>query len=153
MEELAHPNTGGSMKCAHRRINRSGRASNGLLIAAIVAGFIIWWPLGLAAVAYAIWRDKLNFTTPKAWAGSSNRLNVAAMIRQKPGNTALASYLEREQERLRAEQTKLDELISAFDAFKEAERRTADQRDFEQFMNQHADETNTAEAKDPKPAN
>ena len=30
-----------------------------LHIAAVIAGFIVWWPLGLAALAFFIWGDRL----------------------------------------------------------------------------------------------
>ena len=58
---------------------------------------------------------------------------------RRPSNAALAEYLAREQRRLRDEQQKLDELVRAFEAFKEAERQANDQRDFENFLRQRQD--------------
>ena len=95
-------------------------------IAAIVAGFIIFWPIGLALLGWTLWGREIR----------------------QPDNTALAAYLAREQERLQAEQDKLRELVQAFDAFKQAERRTADQRAFDAFLQQR-DEPAPADAAQP----
>lgn len=54
--------------------------------------------------------------------------------RRQSGNEALAEYLAGEQQRLREEQQTLDELVKAFEAFKDAERKANDQRDFENFL-------------------
>ena len=57
--------------------------------------------------------------------------------RRDPGFAArdrTVDPLAREQQRLRDEQQKLDDLVKAFEAFKEAERKTNDQRDFENFL-------------------
>ncbi len=154
MENLAHPS--GTMTTeAPRRRQCRGNAS-GLLIAAIVAGFIVWWPVGLALLAWAIWRDQLKIPNAVSRSFSPTthgRVSVPNFMNKRPDNLALAAYLEREQERLRAEQQKLDELISAFDSFKEAERRAADQRDFDSFLRQHATEDKSADSPESKPTN
>ena len=60
--------------------------------------------------------------------------DLGSFVRRRPSNEALAEYLAREQQRLREEQQKLDELLQAFEAFKAAERKESDQRDFENFL-------------------
>jgi len=150
MEALAHPTT----PATEPTRRRCGGRSNGLTVVAIVAGFVIWWPLGIAAVAWAIWRDRISFPpVSRQSTALTSQFSVAKVMRQRPSNSALAAYLESEKERLRAEQAKLQELISAFDAFKEAERRTADQRDFDSFMRQHANDTDDSTPAGQKPAN
>ncbi len=136
---------------AHRHCRN--RSVSGFRIALIVLGFIVFWPIGLALLAWTLWRRQI--TESSAWQSlrnlrwSSRRDDSPAASRfhglmsRRPDNVALAEYLEREQERLRAEQSRLDDLVKAFEAFKDAERRSADERDFEAFLQQRrSDETN-----------
>ncbi|MGE0310880.1 MAG: DUF2852 domain-containing protein [Lautropia sp.] len=129
--------------CANRA--RGGvDLTDGVYIGAIVVAFVLFWPAGVALLAWALWRDQIKAwpwfrktaeiakAPPKGFAGAG----FGSMRSKKPDNTMLAEYLERERERLRAEQDKLDELVKAFEAFKEAERRSADRRDFEAFLRQ-----------------
>ncbi len=113
----------------------------GLFIAAIVAGFIVFWPVGLALLVWALWRDQITrWPLVRKWMDNprvSMPQGLQSVMTRKPDNVALARYLEGEQQRLKAEQAKLDELVRAFEAFKAAERRSSDQRDFENFLRQH----------------
>lgn len=123
-----------------------------LRIAAIVAGFIIFWPIGLALLIWSIWgREIRQSPLGQKIAGARQRRGERhhrSFMHRQPDNTALAAYLAREQERLQAEQDKLRELVQAFDAFKQAERRTADQRAFDAFLQQR-DEPTPANAAQP----
>ena len=122
------------------RANCSSRSVGGVYIAAMVVGFVFFWPIGLAMLAWALWRDqiKANPMFQKFMQGSMptppSMSNLGGLMGRRPSNSALAEYLEQEQSRLKAEQHKLDELVKAFEAFKQAERQTADQRDFEEFL-------------------
>lgn len=125
------------------RRNRSSRSVSGIYIAAMVVGFVFFWPIGLAMLAWALWRDqiKANPMVQKFMQGSMptppsmpNLGGLGGLMGRRSSNTALAEYLEQEQSRLKTEQHKLDELVKAFEAFKQAERQTADQRDFEEFL-------------------
>ena len=121
------------------RTHRRDRCSSvgGWYIAAIVAGFIVFWPIGLALLVWAIWRDQIK-EWPIYQKLRGTRMPQApsftGFARPRPSNSALAEYLEREQQRLKAEQQKLDELVKAFEAFKDAEHKARDQRDFEEFL-------------------
>ncbi len=118
--------------------------TDGVYIGAIVVAFVLFWPAGVALLAWALWRDQIKAwpwfrktaeiakAPPKGFPGAG----FASMRSKRPDNTMLAEYLERERERLRAEQGKLDDLVKAFEAFKDAERRSADRRDFEAFLRQ-----------------
>lgn len=111
--------------------------SSGWYIAATVAAFVIFWPVGVAMLAWALWHRQIKATT---WYQSLRGArmpaapDLGAFARRRPSNEALAEYLAREQQRLREEQLKLDELVKAFEAFKSAERKASDQRDFENFL-------------------
>ncbi len=130
----------GASNTTHRSQRRCGRSVSGPYIAAIVAGFIIWWPVGLALLGWALWRDqiKANPVVQKFMQGSMPKPpsmpSMSGFLGRRPSNSALAEYLEQEQARLKAEQQKLDELVQAFEAFKSAERKAADQRDFDEFL-------------------
>ncbi len=106
-------------------------------IAATVAAFVIFWPIGLAMLAWALWHRQIKASS---WWRTLRGIRVpeaadlGGFARPRPSNDALASYLAREQQRLREEQNRLDELVRAFEAFKEAERKANDERDFENFL-------------------
>jgi hypothetical protein len=110
---------------------------SGWYIAATVAAFLLFWPVGLLMLAWALWHRQIKASS---WWQSLRGVrpptmeDFGAFARRRPSNEALAEYLAREQQRLRDEQQKLDDLVKAFEAFKEAERKTSDQRDFENFL-------------------
>lgn len=123
--------------------------TDGVYIGATVVAFILFWPAGVALLAWALWRDQIRAwpwfrktaeiakAPPKGFPGQAFTAGgFASMRSKKPDNTVLADYLERERQRLRTEQDKLDDLVKAFEGFKEAERRSADQRDFDEFLRQ-----------------
>ncbi len=106
-------------------------------IAATVVAFLVFWPVGVAMLAWALWHRRIQASS--WWQGlrgvrPPTMDDFSAFARRRPSNEALAEYLEREQQRLREEQQKLDDLVKAFEAFKEAERKANDQRDFENFL-------------------
>lgn len=114
--------------------------SSGWFIAAMVAAFIFFWPLGLAMLVWAFWhreiRDAPLWQRLRGTRVPMPGTDFTSFMSRKPDNAALAEYLAREQERLREEQRKLDDLVRAFEAFKEAERQASDRRDFENFLKQ-----------------
>ena len=114
--------------------------SSGWFIAAMVVAFMVFWPLGLAMLVWAFWhreiRDSSLWQKLRGTRVPMPRTDFATFVSRKPDNAALAEYLAREQERLREEQRKLDDLVRAFEAFKEAERQANDRRDFENFLKQ-----------------
>ncbi|MEZ5739726.1 MAG: DUF2852 domain-containing protein [Burkholderiaceae bacterium] len=123
-----------------QRRGRCGRAGP-WRIAAIVLGFIIFWPIGLALLAWTLWRDQIKaFPLVQKLTGTREAIapHMHAYMARRPDNAALAEYLDREQQRLRQEQEKLAELVRAFEQFRDAERRSADQRSFDQFLRERA---------------
>jgi len=113
------------------------RTGSGWYIAATVVAFLVFWPIGLLMLAWALWHRQIRASS---WWQSLRGVRAPTMddfgafARRRPSNEALAEYLAREQQRLREEQQKLDDLVKAFEAFKEAERKSNDQRDFENFL-------------------
>lgn len=96
-------------------------------IAAMVLGFIFFWPVGLALLFYMIWSKRMF---SKSCTSRPMRHNMAAM--QPTGNTAFDSYKTDTLRRLEEEQTK-------FETFLERLREAKDKAEFDQFMNERAD--------------
>jgi hypothetical protein len=86
------------------------------------------WALWHRSIKASSWWQNLRGVRPPTMD------DLGSFARRRPSNEALAEYLAREQQRLREEQQKLDDLVKAFEAFKEAERKANDQRDFENFL-------------------
>jgi biopolymer transport protein ExbB/TolQ len=108
-------------------------------IALMVLGFIIFWPLGLAMLAYIIWGDRLdefkrevNMKTDKAFRGC--RGHARRHHHTRTGNVAFDDWREKEFERLAEERRKLDEMREEFDTYARELRRAKDQEEFDRFM-------------------
>lgn len=100
----------------------------GAWIAAMVLGFIFFWPVGLALLAYMIWSKRM-FAGKCATRRHSYKARYSAM---KPsGNTAFDAYKEDTLRRLQDEQ-------DAFEAFLERLRAAKDKSEFDQFMDERA---------------
>lgn len=121
-------------------------------IALMVLGFVVFWPLGLAMLAYIIWGDRLdgfkrdvNRATDGIFAGCRRGSEKAARWGQggfaRTGNVAFDDWREKELERLNEERRKLDELRDEFDAYARELRRAKDQQEFDRFMAERSRET------------
>jgi len=108
-------------------------------IAAVILGFFIFWPLGLAMLAYIIWGDRLD-----AFKGDVNRATDGffsscrkASYRTgapRTGNVAFDDWRTKELDRLNEERRKLDEMRDEFDEYARELRRAKDQEEFDRFM-------------------
>ena len=91
-------------------------------IALMVIGFMVFWPLGLAMLAYIIWGDRLdgfkrdvNRATDGIFAGCRRGADKAHRWGHgsaRTGNVAFDDWREKELERLAEERRKLDEMLS-----------------------------------------
>ncbi len=109
-------------------------------IALMVLGFIVFWPLGLAMLAYILWGDRLdgfkrdiNRATDGIFTGCrhSGRRHHGF---HRTGNVAFDDWRQSELERLDEERRKLDEMREEFDAYARELRRAKDQEEFDRFM-------------------
>jgi len=119
-------------------------------IALTVIGFMVFWPLGLAMIAYIIWGDRLdgfkrnaNRMTDGMW--SCGR-KASYRGHARTGNVAFDDWRTTELERLAAERRKLDEMRESFDDYARELRRAKDQDEFDRFMNARGNQ-----AEKPKP--
>lgn len=132
---------------ANGRLCRSGPfPRRSLEIGAIVVGFIYWWPVGLALVAwklagypaFAEMRDTARRTMSgfdaARPASRFARAFEAASRRDSTGNAAFDAYRRAELDRLDAQRRALEEESRAFDAFVEELRRAKDREQFDAFM-------------------
>ena len=105
----------------------------GAWIAAMVLGFIFFWPLGLALLGYMTWSKRM-FSSK-----SCSRKSSRAMMSRNTGNSAFDAYKADTLRRLEEEQ-------GNFEAFLERLREAKDKAEFDQFMDERAkrDETPTS---------
>lgn len=110
-------------------------------IGLMVLGFVVFWPLGLAMLAYILWGDRFEGMARDAkdqWRSSplkgafDQMSNTAGYART--GNVAFDDYRERELKRLEEERAKLDAMRADFDDFLRELRRARDQEEFDRFM-------------------
>lgn len=105
----------------------------GAWIAAMVLGFILFWPVGLALLAYMIWSKRM-FSAP-----CKSRAHKMPRGFKTSGNTAFDSYKSDMLKRLEDEQ-------KAFEDFLERLRAAKDKSEFDQFMDERAEAAKTDDA-------
>lgn len=110
-------------------------------IAMMVLGFMIFWPLGLAMIAYIIWGERLdgfkrdaNEKTDQVF--SAFKTNMSGSTMNRTGNVAFDDWREAELERLNEERKKLDEMRDDFDSHMRELRRARDEEEFNRFMDE-----------------
>ena len=107
-------------------------------IAVLVLGFIVFWPIGLAILAYLIWSGRMGCwgrNGPGRWHGGRKRSAVEGWFggsnhHTSSGNHAFDEYREETMRRLEEEQ-------GAFQDFLERLRQAKDKAEFDQFMAEH----------------
>lgn len=116
----------------------------GAWIAAMVLGFVFFWPVGLALLFYMIWSKKMfNKSCRKSRGLEMRRSGMAAM--KSSGNTAFDAYKTETLRRLEDEQEK-------FESFLDRLREAKDKAEFDEFMDERArkarDDVDTREQED-----
>ncbi|WP_341213591.1 DUF2852 domain-containing protein [uncultured Limimaricola sp.] len=96
-------------------------------IAAMVLGFIAFWPVGLALLAYMIWSKRMF---SKSCRSRTARVSPFTTMRSS-GNSAFDAYKTETLRRLEDEQR-------AFESFLERLRDAKDKAEFDQFMDDRA---------------
>lgn len=108
-------------------------------IALMVLGFMVFWPLGLAMLAYIIWGERLDgFKADVNRATddftSAFRKNRHGMRSTGSGNAAFDEWRDAEMSRLDEERKKLDEARREFDQHMRDLRMARDREEFNRFM-------------------
>ncbi len=133
LSEPAVPSNPGWLHRAEAWMDDKGK---GAWIAAMVLGFIFFWPVGLALLAYMIWSKRMfskSCSRRKSW-----HSHMSAM---KPsGNSAFDAYKADTLARLEREQ-------QDFEAFLHRLREAKDKAEFDQFMDERARENHEEDGK------
>ena len=122
-EMAYHPSRPGFFARSEAWLDERGK---GAWIAAMVVGFIVFWPVGLALLAYMIWSKRMF--SGKSCARRGTHLRTAM---KSSGNTAFDAYKADTLRRLQEEQDN-------FEAFLERLREAKDKAEFDQFMEDRA---------------
>ncbi|WP_377506250.1 DUF2852 domain-containing protein [Octadecabacter sp. R77987] len=100
----------------------------GAWIAAMVLGFIVFWPVGLALLAYMIWSKRMFSGKCATRRHAHSHLRTTM---KSSGNTAFDAYKTETLRRLEEEQQN-------FESFLERLRDAKDKAEFDQFMEDRA---------------
>lgn len=109
---------------------------NPLTIALMVLGFMVFWPLGLAMIAYILWGNRFQdmFRDAKSQFEGLCQNGRGFETAGRTGNVAFDEYRAQELKRLEEERRKLDTMRAEFDDFLTNLRRAKDQEEFDRFM-------------------
>ncbi|MFD0916791.1 DUF2852 domain-containing protein [Pseudahrensia aquimaris] len=124
-------------------------------IAMMVIGFMIFWPLGLAMIAYIIWGDRLDqfkADVNNATDSMANTFKRGASYAKphgfdRTGNVAFDDWREAELRRLDEKRRELDSMRAEFDDYARELRRAKDQEEFDHFMKHRAKEVDAKPTK------
>ncbi len=97
----------------------------GAWIAAMVLGFVFFWPVGLALLFYMIWSKRMFSKS------CSRRTRSSFAIHSTTGNSAFDAYKSETLRRLEDEQHE-------FESFLERLREAKDKSEFDQFIDERA---------------
>jgi uncharacterized protein DUF2852 len=114
---------------------------------AMILGFIVFWPIGLAILGFKIWQRKsgypgdLTTAAREKWhearsAFGANWSGPRGFYGRSTGNMAFDEWRAAEIARLEEERRKLEEAHREFAAFVENIRRAKDREEFERFMSE-----------------
>jgi len=98
----------------------------GAWIAAMVLGFIFFWPVGLALLFYMIWSKRMFSKSD-----NTTRMSATMNTMRSTGNAAFDAYKLDTLRRLEEEQNN-------FEAFLERLREAKDKSEFDEFMDERA---------------
>jgi hypothetical protein len=109
-----------------------------LNVVLMIIGFAMFWPLGLAMLAWIVWGDEISAKAEEFKGQFRSFTERSPSFGGAPfahtGNLAFDEYRKRELERLAEERRKLEEMRAEFDAFLKELRRVKDQEEFDRFM-------------------
>ena len=139
---------------AGARWRRGGSRWTAFEIIAMILGFVVFWPIGLAILGYKLWQsrnggpDLQTLATNKwqdarammssnsDWAAAARRGGQADTMLLQTGNAAFDEWRTAELARLDEERRKLDEAQREFAEYSDAIRRAKDREEFERFMSE-----------------
>ena len=141
----------GPSEWANARWRRGGSRWTAFEIVAMVLGFVVFWPIGLAILGYKFWQSRYGGPDLQTVAdqqvaggprhdvgsnssGAAARRGARAASHSASGNAAFDEWRTAELARLDEERRKLDEAQRDFAEYVEAIRRAKDREEFDRFM-------------------
>ena len=140
----------GPSEWAGARWRRGGSRWTAFEIIAMVLGFIVFWPIGLAILGYKFWQSRnggpdLQTLATNKWQEARTMMALnsswgcgaakrASRFYAASGNVAFDEWRAAELVRLDEERRKLDEAQREFAEYVDAIRRAKDREEFERFM-------------------
>jgi hypothetical protein len=140
----------GASEWANARWRRGGSRWTAFEIVAMVLGFIVFWPIGLAILGYKFWQHRYGgpdlqtlatnkWQDARAMMASNGSWGCGSARRARgfytaSGNAAFDEWRTAELARLDEERRKLDEAQREFAEYVDAIRRAKDREEFERFM-------------------
>jgi hypothetical protein len=105
-------------------------------LVAMILGFVVFWPIGLAILFWKLWGgDMCKFKAhAREHAHSWRRESRHSGLRRDTGNMAFDEYKAAELERLERERQRLAEEQKAFGEFLDELKRKKDREEFDRFM-------------------
>lgn len=137
------------MSCSYSARGRiGGRGRMGwrpLELVAMILGFMIFWPIGLAILGLKFWQAKSGFSgdfgafAQQKWGDFENRAGFGGGFGdfrpfRASGNSAFDEWREAELARILEARKKLADAEREFEDYLEGLRRAKDREDFERFM-------------------
>ncbi len=135
---------------------RRGSRWTAFEIIAMILGFVVFWPIGLAILGYKFWQRKTggedlqtfaagkwsemrNAAAGAAWSKAARSYSCGPWSRggfgSATGNSAFDEWRAGELARLEAERRKLEEAHREFAEYVDNLRKAKDREEFESFMN------------------
>ena len=120
-----------------------------LNIVLMIVGFALFWPLGLAMLAWIIWGDEIGAKAEdvkahfRSFGERAQRFRPAENFgfQGRTGNAAFDEYRAQELKRLEEERRKLEAMRADFEKFLGELRRVKDKEEFEGFMREFRNRT------------
>jgi hypothetical protein len=121
----------------------------GAWIALMVLGFFLWWPVGLAILAYVIWSGRMSCwrrgsEVARHGFGRHQMQDPTGWFRPSSGNYAFDEYRTETLRRLEEEQREFKEFLERL-------RFARDKNEFDQFMSERRNRTSPTSDTPPQP--
>ena len=98
-------------------------------IVAIVLGFIVWWPIGLALIAYTLWGPQHDWLTPE-----NGKSPIDDLSGKWSGSSPFDDYRVTALKRLESQRRKLEDEEAAFNEFLDRLRNARNRQEFDQYL-------------------
>jgi len=122
-----------------------------ITVLAMVLGFVVFWPLGLAVLAYILWGERFGWSPANAERWVNRQKQAGGWCRggdqarrnhgfsawgngPSSGNAAFDTYREEQLKRLDEERRRLDEEVGEFHDYMRNLRMARDREEFDRFL-------------------